>query len=349
MSSRAILMVNLGTPDSADVAAVRRYLNEFLMDPCVIDLPWPLRRLLVGAFILPFRPRRSAAAYRTVWLPEGSPLKVISQRLAERVQAHTALPVALAMRYGQPSIEQKLLELAAQPAVREIVLLPQYPHYAMSSVKTCVDKTQSLLDRHKLSVKVLVHPVFYRHPAYIRHLVARLKPHLLGQWDHLLFSYHGVPLRHIRRDDPSGHCLTPDCCNRASQAHARCYRHQVHATTDAVVKEAGIADGRWSLSFQSRLGKDKWLTPSTEQTVKDLAARGIRRLLVICPGFTVDCLETLEEIGHGVRETFMAHGGEHLVLLPCLNDDPQWAATMAEWAESLHEKSADCVLACRPD
>ena len=336
MKGRAVLLVNLGSPDSTSVADVRKYLNQFLMDPCVIDLPWLLRRLIVSAFVLPKRPIQSAEAYESVWLDEGSPLKVISQQLADKVASKTEVPVSLAMRYGNPSIEQELLKLSRMDGVEELLLLPLYPHYAMSSVKTCIIEAERIMQSHNLPQKLVVHPVFYQHPDYIRDLVNSAQPFLTeleaGEWDHILFSYHGVPERHIRKDDSTGnHCLSPDCCNRPSKAHDTCYRHQVFKTTEKFVEKAGIPKDKWSLAFQSRLGRAKWLEPATDQTVRDLAAKGVKKLLVICPAFTVDCLETLEEIGMQAKEDFAVHGGEELKLIPCLNDNDQWAQTLVNW------------------
>ena len=339
MKGRAVLLVNLGSPDSTSVADVRKYLNQFLMDPHVIDLPWPLRRFIVSAFVLPTRPAKSAEAYDSIWQPEGSPLKVISHKLAQKVSANTKLPVTLAMRYGQPSMEQEILRLSAIEGIKEILLLPLYPHYAMSSVKTCVVEAERVIAQHNLPQTLTVHPVFYNHPDYIRDLTASAQQELAqlqqGEWDHLLFSYHGVPERHIRKDDPTGnHCLGPDCCNRPSKAHATCYRHQVFTTTKDFADRAQIPAEKWSLAFQSRLGKAKWLEPATDHTVRELAKKGVKKLLVICPAFTVDCLETLEEIGMQAKDDFIAHGGEELKLIPCLNDNVQWAKTLSQWCEN---------------
>ena len=334
MQGRAVLLVNLGSPDSPEVSDVRRYLNEFLMDKHVIDLPWPLRRLIVSAFVLPSRPKQSAEAYQSVWLPEGSPLKVISEKVREKLQAQTEIPVRLAMRYGAPSIEQELLVLARQEAVKEILLLPMYPHYAMSTVKTCIEEAQRVMQKHGIRKTLNIHPVFYNHPDYIHALVDSARPWLEQDYDHLLFSYHGVPERHIRKDDPTGsHCLTPDCCQKPSAAHATCYRHQLYQTTAEFVRAAGISDNRYSVAFQSRLGKAKWLEPYTDKTIEQLARQGVKRLLVMCPAFTADCLETLEEIAMQGQEIFEAAGGETLTLIPCLNDHPTWIKTLKQWTE----------------
>lgn len=335
MQGRAVLLVNLGSPDSPGVDDVRRYLNEFLMDKYVIDLPWPLRRLIVSAFVLPSRPKQSAHAYQSVWLEAGSPLKVISERTRAALQALTDSPVHLAMRYGSPSIEQELLALARRDDVEEILLLPMYPHYAMSTVKTCVEQARQVMVKHDIRQRLTVFPVFYHHPDYIQSLVDSARPWLGQPFDHLLFSYHGIPERHIRRDDPTGnHCLTPDCCQKLSKAHETCYRHQVFQTTEAFARAANIPANLYSVAFQSRLGKAKWLEPYADKTIAELARKGVKQLLVICPAFTADCLETLEEIAMQGQETFQAAGGETLTLIPCLNDHPGWIQTLRRWIES---------------
>ncbi len=338
MSKRAVLLANLGSPDAPEVPAVRRYLNQFLMDPYVIQLPWLLRRLIVALFVLPLRPARSAAAYRSIWWPEGSPLVVLSERLRQQLQRHLATPVAMAMRYGNPGIESALLALGRDAAISEVLFIPLYPHYADSTVTTSVAEARRVIRKHGLALRLSVLPPFYEHPDYIQALVASLAPYLgpeadAGPYDHVLFSYHGLPESHLRTADPTGsHCLrSADCCEQPSPAHASCYRHQVLQTTARCVARLGLAPDRYSIAFQSRLGRAKWLEPSTEQTLVALAERGVRRLLVLCPAFVTDCLETLEEIGIAGRETFLAAGGELLDLAPCLNDHPAWVEALAKW------------------
>ena len=337
MRNRAVLLTNLGSPDSTEVAAVRRYLNQFLMDPYVIQLPWLLRRLIVSLLVLPTRPKASAHAYSSIWWKEGSPLIVLSQRLLESVKKKTGVPVALAMRYGNPSIESQLLQLAGQEGIEEILLLPLYPHYADSTVKTTVEEAKRVIARHGLKVKLSVVRPFYEEPAYIDALLAST-----AQWinkdndfDHLLFSYHGLPEIHLTKADPTGaHCLKrDDCCQVASPAHATCYRFQVLRTTQRFVEKAGLGKEQYSVAFQSRLGRAKWLEPSTVDTLEKLAQQGVKRLLVMCPAFVTDCLETLEEIALQGEETFRQAGGESLTLIPCLNDHEQWASVIARWCE----------------
>lgn len=334
MSERGILLVNLGSPASTEVADVRRYLNQFLMDPCVVDLPWLPRRLLVSMILLR-RPQESAHAYASIWWDEGSPLVVITRRVRDALRSRLDMPVEMAMRYGEPSIEQGILALVEQ-GVDEILLLHQYPQFADSTITTVVREAQRVLTMHGLKVRLTVLPAFHDRPDYLGALAANTQPHLAEGFDHLLFSYHGLPERHLRKVDPTGcHCLkTSDCCERPSPAHATCYRSQCVAVSRRMAEHFNLSDDQWSMSFQSRLGRDKWIEPYTEAQLEELAARGVKRLLVMCPAFTADCIETLEEIGDRGREQFINAGGEELVLIPCLNDHPQWMDVLANWARS---------------
>ena len=333
MTSRAVLLANLGSPDQPEIPAVRRYLNQFLMDPYVIQLPWRLRRLIVSLLVLPLRPKRSAHAYQSIWTAQGSPLIALSMQLLEKLRKETTLPVAMAMRYGSPSIESELLQLAALPGISEILLLPLYPHYAESTVLTSVKEAERVIAAHNLKVKLIVPKVFYDQPDYIRNLVKSAEPWLQQDFDHVLFSYHGLPELHITRADTTGqHCLkTANCCQTPSPAHATCYRHQVLRTTELFVTAAGLRDEQYSISFQSRLGRAKWLEPATGQVLQQLAGSGVKKLLVLCPAFVTDCLETLEEIEIQGTATFKAAGGDSLTLIPCLNAHPDWVHTLSQW------------------
>ncbi|WBA83060.1 ferrochelatase [Endozoicomonas sp. GU-1] len=335
MENRGVLLVNLGSPDSTSVEDVRNYLNEFLMDKHVIDLPWVIRRLILSLFILPSRPAKSAEAYSAIWTEQGSPLIVNSEKCAEQLRERTSIPIELAMRYGKPDMAEALRNLAKQPDIEEILLFPLYPHYAMSSVKTVIERAKSLMQEMGITLPLRVHPVFYDHDGYIEALVESAKPWLEKEFDHLVFSYHGVPERHITKDDPTGnHCLKDkSCCQKTSIAHKTCYRHQVYQTTEAFVEKAGVPIDKYSVGFQSRLGKAKWLEPNTLDVLKQLADQGARKVLVICPSFVSDCLETLEEIGIGAKEEFIKAGGESLELIPCLNDHPAWIDLLKQWSE----------------
>ncbi len=335
MAKRAALLVNLGSPDSYEVPDVKKYLREFLMDKRVIDYPWLFRFLLIEGIILNTRPAKSAEAYKSIWWDEGSPLIVLSRKLHTEVQKYAEVPVALGMRYGNPSIEDGLRELARNnPDLEEVKLVPLYPHYAMSSFETVVVKAEEVIQRHFKGLRLFVQEPFYQHPDYISALGKTLSPHLQKDYDHILFSYHGIPERHIRKSDITGsHCLSMDnCCAVDSPAHAFCYRHQVLTTTQRLVEELNLPTGKYSNSFQSRLD-DKWLRPFTDKELAAFPARGIKKLIVLCPAFVSDCLETIEEIGEEGREIFMEAGGEEFTLVPCLNDQEDWCRLVAQWAE----------------
>jgi ferrochelatase len=333
MPTRAVLFANLGSPDKPEVPEVRRYLNQFLMDPYVIQLPWLLRRLIVSLFVLPTRPAKSAEAYRSVWTDSGSPLVTLSMDLLQKVREQTGIPVGMAMRYGSPSIADELEKLARIDGVQEILFMPLYPHYAESTVLTSVREAQAAIAVRKLKVQLRVIPPFYEQPDYIDALVESAKPWLQQDFDHVLFSYHGLPELHLTKADPTGsHCLkVADCCKVASPAHATCYRHQVYRTTEEFVALAGLRPEQFTVAFQSRLGRAKWLEPATEQTIRELAGKGVKKLLVLCPAFVTDCLETLEEIEIRGAEVFHEAGGTELVLVPCLNSHPQWVETLTRW------------------
>ena len=323
MNRPGVLLVNLGSPDSPSVADVRRYLREFLMDGRVLDAPWPVRFFVVHALILPFRPRRSAEAYHQVWTPGGSPLVATSRKVQQELQRRVGVPVELAMRYQNPSIQSAVDTLAAQ-GVEDLLLIPLFPHYAMSSYETAVERVREVLPSRAPGVRLTIEPPFFDRPDYLEALVASAAPHLDTGYDHLLFSFHGLPERHMRKADPTGrHCFqVKDCCAAASPAHATCYRAQCFRTVEGFVRRAGVT--RYSVAFQSRLGREPWLKPYTDHELVRLAQAGVRNLRVICPAFVADCLETLEEIGIRGRELFLNAGGTEFRLIPCLNTHPLW-------------------------
>jgi ferrochelatase len=326
--SKGALLVNLGSPDSTSVKDVRRYLREFLMDRRVMDVAWPLRAFIVGLMLIN-RPKQSAEAYRKIWTPEGSPLIVTSKRVQAGLQERVNVPVGLAMRYQNPSIPDAVRQLRAR-GVDELFLIPLFPHYAMSSYETAVERVKEVAAKLAPQMRIVVQPPYGDAPDYITALVASAEDYLRQGYDHLLFSFHGVPERHLKKSDPTGsHCLaTPDCCEVASPAHATCYRAQCFKTVTAFVKQAGVPPGKFSVSFQSRLGKDPWLKPYTDFELAALPKRGVKKLLVICPAFVSDCLETLEEIGIRGRATFLSAGGREFAQIPCLNGHPRWLAAL---------------------
>lgn len=330
---KGVLLVNLGSPDSPEPRDLKPYLDEFLMDERVIDVPLWLRNLIVRGIILRTRPKKSAKAYKKIWWEEGSPLIVISKRFRDKVQAKTTLPVALGMRYGSMTIKEGLASLREQ-GIEEILLVPLYPHYAMSSYETVVVKAMEVQKEYFPNLKITTLPAFYRSPEYIKVLSQSISERLKDfSYDHILFSYHGIPERHIRKSDPTKyHCQIDDrCCEINSVAHHSCYRHQCYDTTQRVMDELELQPEKVSSSFQSRLAGDPWLKPYTDYEFERLAKEGKKKLVVITPAFVSDCLETLEEIAMEGKEQFEAAGGEQYMHIPCLNDKDDWVSLMAAW------------------
>ena len=338
---KGILLVNLGSPDSTKTKDVRRYLDEFLMDERVIDIPYWKRYLLIKGIILNTRPKKSAKAYKKIWWDEGSPLVVISERFTKKIAAKLDAPVALGMRYGSMSIKNGIQELYDQ-GVEEILLIPLYPHYAMSSYETVVEKAKDVNRNYFPNIKINSLPVFYNNSAYIRAMSANIKSHLNGfEYDHILFSYHGIPERHIYKSDTTkSHCkLDGSCCETASNAHKTCYRHQCFETTKLIVEQLGLKEGTYSNSFQSRLLKDPWLKPYTDFELEKFPEEGKKKLAVVTPAFVADCLETLEEIAMEGKDEFLKAGGESYKHIPCMNDNDDWVDVMVNWVEEWQEKA----------
>ena len=326
IKGKGIILMNLGSPDSTTVKDVRKYLNEFLMDERVIDMPYLSRFLLVKGLIVPFRAPKSAEAYRTIWWKEGSPLVELTRHLQRSVQAQVEEPVTIAMRYGNPDPASAYEELINKvEELNEVILLPLYPHYAMSSFETAVEYMKEVHAKRKYSFKLTTIEPFYHDADYIKAMTENMKPYLHEDFDHLLFSYHGIPGRHIMKSDITGnHCLkVENCCQTASPAHAYCYRHQCITTTRLITEQMGIPADKFSFSFQSRLGKG-WLEPFTDIRLKQLPGEGIKKLVIICPSFVSDCLETLEEIAIRGKELFLEAGGVSYTMIPCLNVHPLW-------------------------
>jgi ferrochelatase len=328
--TRAVLLVNLGSPDSASVEDVRAYLREFLMDGRVLDAFYPVRWCIVHLTILPTRPAQSAAAYRKIWTTEGSPLVATGHKVRAALQEQAGVRVELAMRYRNPSIPDAVRKLRDE-GIREVLLIPLFPHYAMSSFETAVERVREVIAKTAPDMALTVAPPFYDHPDYIRAMTANAAVYLTNPWDHLLFSFHGIPERHLRKSDPTGgRCLArPDCCGDGFPVPATCYRAQCFKTVEAFARTASIPKEKYSIAFQSRLGRQPWLKPHTDVVLEELPKSGIRNLVVICPSFVSDCLETLEEIGIRGRDSFRAAGGGELTLIPCLNTHPLWITALA--------------------
>ncbi len=323
---QGVLLINLGSPNSTDVEDVRAYLREFLGDERVIDVPAPVRAAVLELFILPFRPKRSAEAYEKIWTDDGSPLVLSTYAVADKLADRVDVPVAVAMRYGDPSIAEGLRGLANR-GVRDLLVVPLYPQYAQSSYETVAAKALEVAREIAPRMRVTIQPPFYSAPDYIEALHTVASEHLEGvDYDVLLHSYHGIPERHIRKGDPSGtYCLNyQSCCERPHPAQSMCYRHQCYETTRLFAERAGIPSSKLRVSFQSRLAGEPWLTPYTDKELERFPTDGIKRIAVMCPAFVSDCLETLEEIAMEGREEFMDAGGKEFVYIPCLNEHDAW-------------------------
>lgn len=326
----ALLLINVGTPDSPEKGDVRRYLKQFLSDPRVIDIPAVARWLLLRLVILPRRPRRSAAAYAKIWTLNGSPLLAHGRDLALKVQAGFAeddVSVELAMRYGNPSIASALDRLREQ-GVTHIVALPLYPHYSSATTGSSVEALWRAASPLWNTPYLQIVPAFYDHPAFVEAFARIVQPTVeQANAERVLFSYHGLPERQCRKGDASGkHCLVQsDCCDAIGPKNASCYRAQCLATTRILGDRLGIAEDQRVTCFQSRLGRTKWIQPYTDATLAELAAQGVKRITVLTPSFAADCLETIEEIGIRARQTWHSLGGEQLTLAPCPNSHDAWA------------------------
>lgn len=333
--SKGVLLVNLGSPDSTDPKDVKKYLGEFLMDERVIDVPLWARTILVKGIILNTRPKQSAAAYKKIWWEEGSPLIVLSKRLRDRIDEITSVPVVLAMRYGTPNIKSGLQELHDQ-GVDEVLIFPLYPQFAMATTETILVLAEELRKEFFPEMSFTSIPAFYNHPDYVSVLAESISENLKNvEYQHVLFSYHGVPERHIRKSDiTKSHCqIDGSCCKTPSEAHQFCYRHQCYETTRLVAQYLGLKENEYSVSFQSRLGFDPWLQPYTDRTIERFGKQGMKNLAIVTPAFVSDCLETLEEIAMEGEEIFHEVGGETFTVVPCLNDRADWVKVLSRWID----------------
>jgi protoporphyrin/coproporphyrin ferrochelatase len=344
---RAILLMNLGSPDSTQVKDVKKYLTEFLMDERVIDTPYWKRTLLVKGIIVPFRAPNSAKAYQSIWTDKGSPLIQLTRELQEAVQKNFDEVVEINMRYGNPSTENVLQQLHEKVnGLEEVILFPLYPHYAMSSYETAVQQVKDIHAKRKYSSKLVTIKPYYKDATYINALAESIKPYLQQDYDKIVFSYHGIPERHILKGDVTGcHCLRMEnCCYVPSPAHEFCYRHQCIVTTELVMNALSIPREKAEQSFQSRLGRDPWLQPYTAKRLTELPKEGVKKLLVVCPAFVSDCLETLEEMAEEGKHIFEQAGGESFTLIPCLNTHPLWVEAITRWIKDYMSGDESMVL-----
>lgn len=321
-----ILLVNLGTPASPKPSDVYRYLIEFLTDERVIDMPWLKRQLLVRGVIVPSRYKQSASQYQQIWTKEGSPLMIYGKKVQEALQASLGkqFSVELAMRYQQPSIKSSLDKLL-EAGIDHLIVLPLFPQYASATTGSVHQRVQEELCKLNVIPKVTLIDHFATHPSLIAAFCEVARKYALESYDHILFSFHGLPQRHIQKADRYGKCLaSPDCCKALGRQNGCCYSAQCYATAQAIAKGLQLLPERYSVSFQSRLGKDPWLTPYTSEMIENLAREGKQKVLVMCPAFVCDCLETIFEIGVEGAHAFKQAGGKQLDLVPGLNDHPLW-------------------------
>lgn len=335
MRKKGILLVNLGTPTAPTVSAIRTYLKSFLLDPRVITLNGFFRRLLVYGVILPFRPYRTAKAYRAIWDDRGSPLRYHTEQLGQQLQVALGegdYQVETAMRYGVPSIAEALKALSGCDS---LTVLPLFPQYASASTGSAMAAVMQALATQVQIPSVQFIRQFYALPAFVDAYVQLIRPHLIAEDAFLLMSYHGLPERQIDRRRCAATCdLKAPCPIESEQAVPSCYRAECYASSQAIAAGLGLSPDRYQTTFQSRLGRLPWIQPYTDETLSTLRDRGIRHLVVVCPAFVADCLETLEEIGMQSREHWMALGGETFTLVPCLNADPRWVQGLAAWIKT---------------
>ncbi|EHL29510.1 ferrochelatase [Legionella drancourtii] len=323
---RGLLLINLGTPKSAKISAVRDYLRTFLTDKRVIDLPALLRYVLVYAFILPFRTKRSARAYQAIWTAQGSPLLYHSENLAHQVQKEVGpdYEIALGMRYGEPSIASALERLKSCDT---ITILPLYPQYSSAANGSSIEEAMRIISSWDIIPTLTIIRDFFQHPAYIKAQTKLIKDYL-PESEHVLFSYHGIPERQITKNECKSVCS--DDCPVLTESNQKCYKAQCHQSSRLLANELQLAEKKYSTAFQSRLGRTPWIKPYTDEVLTTLATQGVKKLVIACPSFVADCLETLEEINIRAKQQWLALGGEQLIVVPCLNEQPLWVKAITE-------------------
>ena len=333
MKKIGVLLINLGTPDDTSVKSVRRYLKEFLLDPRVIDLAATLRYMLVYGTILPFRPKKSAKAYEKIWTKKGSPLRTHSEDLARCIQKELGEPyqVVLAMRYGNPSIPIAIEQLKG---VDKIIILPLFPQYASASTGSAIEKALSIISKQWNIPDITVISQFYESPYFIDSMSLKIQPHLKDKDAFLLMSYHGLPERHLDKSHCQSKCDKREACPAISTQNQFCYRAQCYTTSLGIAEKLNLEKTQFQTSFQSRLGRTPWIQPYTDEILSKLKERGIKKLVLACPAFVADCLETIEEVGMALRDNWLALGGDSFTLVPCLNSDMEWVEGLSAMIRS---------------
>ena len=331
MKKTGVLLINLGTPDDPSTGKVRKYLSQFLNDPRVIDIPRLARKLLVNLIIVPFRAPKSAKIYKQLWTPEGSPLLLYGESLRELLskELDDSFTVELAMRYGKPGIPEVVKKME-KAQYDQVIVLPLFPHYASASTGSALELAMKEMSKWYVIPEMHFFSQYYDREGYIDAFVARAKQHDLSEYEHVLFSYHGLPERHVDKTYPNGSlCADHNCETAIDDTNHYCYKATCYATSRALAEKLGIDEKDYTVCFQSRLDK-KWLTPFSDDVVKEKAQAGVKKMLAFSPAFVADCLETTIEIGHEYQEIFEEHGGEKLQLVESLNDHPIWVNTLKE-------------------
>lgn len=333
LGKTGVLIVNLGTPDSPNTPDVRKYLREFLMDGRVIDIPYIPRFLLVNGIIAPFRAPKSAKVYKELWLPEGSPLKIYGVAVEKLLQEALGndYVVKLAMRYQSPSIESSL-DAFQKMGLTDMVVIPFFPQYASASTGSVYEEVMRVLQKWQVMPQLRFVNQFVQHPKFIQGFVQNAQKYMKAyDYDFFLFSYHGLPERQIKKGDCTKEvCKLGSCCDTLHAMNQHCYRAQCFETTRLLVKALNIPEGKYTTSFQSRLGSDPWVKPYTDDVIKELPKKGIKSVLAFSPAFVADCLETTIEVGEEYKELFEEAGGKHWQLVESLNDSPIWIETLVD-------------------
>ncbi len=325
---KGILLINLGTPDNCDVKSVYRYLQEFLNDPRVIDLPRIARWIFINLMVLPWRARKTTRAYQKIWLGAGSPLLVYSLELKQALAMKLGgdYQVELGMRYGNPSIEAALVKLKV---CTNLTVLPLFPQYSSAATGSAMEQVLNFLSIQKNIPEINIRKDFYADPGFIAAYAKIIKAEIqTKKLDLLLFSYHGLPERHIYKSHCLANCDHLTACPEISDANAYCYRAQCYTTSRLLADAIGLKPDQYRVSFQSRLGRTPWIKPYTDLVLPELAHQGIENIAVVCPSFVADCLETLEEVNLRLRQQWSELGGREFVFIPCLNADPVWVAAL---------------------
>ena len=330
-----ILLINLGSPKSLTTKDVKTYLTEFLSDDYVIDLPKLVQQFILRFFILPFRTPKTKAAYESIWTSNGSPLIENTRLIAKSLKEKTGWNVQIAMRYQEPSIKNSILSFK-ENQINDVVILPLYPHNAMSTTHSTAEAVNIIVNKYYPELRYTLIKPFYDHPQYIYALSELIKPHISDKMDKLIFSYHGLPERHIKKSDYSrNHCFSnSSCCEIECIESQNCYRSNVLKTSKLTAEKLNLSDDKWMTTFQSRVTiiDPKWLKPFTDIELVNFAKKDIRNIVILCPSFVADCLETLEEINIRGRESFIESGGREFIFVPCLNNDKNFIDLLKELA-----------------